>query len=61
MGALAVAGRSRAALLGVTPTIAGRGCYPIVHDDSQPPQRDESTGVLVFDQIDTYTLRSLPG
>lgn len=55
-----VAGRVRTALLDVTPTIAGRTCWPIRHDEGQPAQRDESTGVLVLDQVDVYRLESLP-
>lgn len=60
MGALAVAGRSRAVLLGVTPVVAGRLCYPIIHDDSQPTVRDESALTPVFDQVDVYSFRSIP-
>ncbi|MEO3929240.1 hypothetical protein ABGB07_36125 [Micromonosporaceae bacterium B7E4] len=56
-----VAGRVRAALLDVTPTIAGRKPYPIRHDDGQSPRPDESLGSLVVDQIDVYRLESLPG
>lgn len=52
---------ARAALLAVRPSISGRSCFPITRETGTPAQRDESTGVLVFDQIDTYTLRSLPG
>lgn len=61
MNALAVAGRARARLLGVTPVIAGRLCYPIQHDDSVPTSRDESTLVDVFDQVDIYKFTSQPG
>jgi hypothetical protein len=56
-----VAGRVRAVLLGAAPTVAGRDCGRIRHVDGQPPQRDESTGRLVFDQTDIYQFRSLPG
>jgi hypothetical protein len=52
---------TRTAWLAVRPTVSGRSCFPITRETGTPPQRDESTGVLVFDQIDTYTLRSLPG
>jgi hypothetical protein len=58
--ALAVAGRVRAALLGVEPVIAGRICYPIVHDDSQPTNRDETTGTPVYDHVDVYRFTSQP-
>lgn len=51
----------RTALLGVRPTVAGRDCHPITRDDGSPPQRDESTGSLVMDQVDLYVLRSVPG
>jgi hypothetical protein len=59
--ARAVAGRVRAALLGVSPTVAGRLCYPIEHADGPPMQRDEATGTPVFDQVDVYKLTSQPG
>ncbi len=58
--ARAVAQRVRTALLDVVPTIAGRECWPIRHEDSQPPDRDETTGVLVMDQVDVYRLESVP-
>lgn len=59
--ARAVATRVRNALLNVKPTITGRTCAPIRHVDNQPPQRDETTGTLVFDQIDIYRFQSVPG
>lgn len=55
-----VAGRTRTALLGVTPTVAGRQCWPIRQDEGRPAERDESTGVLVMDQVDVYRLESIP-
>ncbi|GAB2951911.1 hypothetical protein GCM10027280_45370 [Micromonospora polyrhachis] len=58
--ARAVAGRVRGQLLNVVPVIAGRECWPIRQDDGQPPQRDETTGVLVMDQVDVYRLETLP-
>lgn len=48
------------ALLDVTLTVAGRTCYPIRWEDGMPPQRDETTGVTVMDEIDVYVLRSVP-
>lgn len=60
-GALGVAGRVRAALLGVTPTVAGRVCFPIVHLDGVPASRDETTLDPVFDVVDQYRFTSLPG
>jgi hypothetical protein len=56
-----VADRVRTALLGVRPTVASRACWPIVRESGTPPQRDESTGALVMDQVDVYVLRSVPG
>ncbi len=56
----AVAGRVRATLLGAQPTVAGRDCTRIRNPESRPPQRDESTGRLVFDLVDVYRFRSLP-
>jgi hypothetical protein len=52
---------ARTALVAVRPTVAGRSCFPITREPGTPPQRDESTGVLVMDAIDQYTIRSLPG
>lgn len=55
-----VADRGRRRLLNVTPTIAGRECWPIRHDESRPPDPDETTGALVVDQVDVYRLESIP-
>lgn len=52
--------RVRAVLLDVVPTVVGRVCWPIRREDGQPPQRDESTGVLVMDRVDVYRLESVP-
>lgn len=52
---------ARDVLLDITPTVAGRTCFPIRLDHSLPPQPDESTGVLVMDQVDVYRLESVPG
>lgn len=59
--ARSVAARVSARLLGVVPQIAGRDCTPVWHEDGQPPVRDETTGVPVFDQVDVYRFQSLPG
>ncbi|MGW5556854.1 hypothetical protein ACWER9_06480 [Micromonospora sp. NPDC003944] len=56
----ALADRLRAVLLGVTPTITGRVCFPIRREESRPPERDESTGQLVMDRVDLYRLSSEP-
>lgn len=53
--------RAAALLLNVRPVVAGRTCKPIRWEESQPPQRDESTGRVVMDAIDTYLLESIPG
>lgn len=59
--ARAISGRVANLLLNVTPTITGRVCWPIRDDDSgSPPDRDETTGVLVMDQVDVYRLESVP-
>lgn len=55
------AGRVRVQLLGFVPTIAGRVCYPITHDDGASTDRDEATGSSVFDLIDVYKFTSQPG
>lgn len=59
--ALAIAGKVRAQLLGWIPTIAGRVCFPVRHDDSTPADPDETTGVTYVDQIDMYGFTSMPG
>ena len=56
----ALGDRVRDALLGVTPTVAGRSCFPIRREESTPPERDESTGTLVMDRVDVYRLASEP-
>lgn len=61
VSARAIAARTRAALLGRFPTVAGRACFPITHEDGPPMTRDESTGDPVFDQVDVYRFTSLPG
>lgn len=59
--ARSVASRVRYQLRGYTPLIPGRVCTPIWHEDAQPPQRDESLGTAVFDQVDVWRFQSLPG
>lgn len=55
----AVAQRVRTQLLDVRPVVSGLSCGLIrMEDDTQPPQRDESTGVLVMDSVATYRLRA---
>lgn len=57
--ARAVAQRVRTALLDVSPTVSSLTCGRIrMEGDSLPPQRDESTGVLVMDAVETYRLRA---
>ena len=56
-----VGDRVRNALLAVTPTVAGRTCFPIYRDYGRPPSKDEVTGSVVMDQVDVYRLESLPG
>lgn len=52
--ARAVAMRVRAALLNARPVIAGRNCSPIKQVETSPPQRDETTGRLVMDEVAVY-------
>jgi hypothetical protein len=56
-----VADRVATALLDVTPTVSGRSCFPIRWEEGFPPQRDESTGQTVMDQVDVYAFMSVPG
>lgn len=54
-----IAQRVRTQLLDVVPVVAGLSCSPIRMDgDSLPPQRDETTGDLVMDAVETYRLRA---
>lgn len=55
-----VADRTRTQLLDVTPAVVGRQCWPIRQEQALPAERDESTGVLVMDQVDVYRLRTVP-
>jgi hypothetical protein len=58
----ALADRVEAAVLGVTPTVPGRSCWPIRDDgDSPPPEVDESTDIAVWTQRVGYRLSSVPG
>lgn len=56
--ARAVAQRVRTALLDVRPTVAGLSCGLIRWEESQPPGRDETTGSLVMDAVEIYSLRA---
>lgn len=56
-----VAERVAAALLDVTPFVAGRKCWPIRWEQGSPPIRHERTGTLVMNQVDVYVLTSAPG
>lgn len=56
----ALADKLRARLLGVVPTVVGRSCFPIRREESNPPERDESTGTVVMDRVDIYRLASEP-
>jgi hypothetical protein len=54
-----VADRAYEQVFGWTPAVAGRECWPVRHDDSQPPDRDE-TNRLVVTAVDVYRLQSVP-
>lgn len=56
-----VSGRFRSAVLNQTLTVAGRSCFPIRWDSGQSPQRNEQTGLVIVDQVDVYSFRSVPG
>lgn len=60
--ARAVAGRVRSTVLNKRLTISGREVAPIRWIDGQPPQRfEEVPGSPVFDLVDVYGFRSVPG
>ncbi len=61
VAARAFQGRVQAALLDVTPSVAGRACFPIRWVDGQQQQRNEETLGLVVDAVDVYGLTSVPG
>jgi hypothetical protein len=60
LAARMVADRVRTALLDVVPTVTGRTCLPIRREDGQPVDRDETTGIAVFDKVDVYRVESIP-
>lgn len=49
-----VAGQAAATIVDQRLTVAGWSCGPIKNELSNPPERDESKGVTVMDQVDTY-------
>ena len=55
-----VADRVRGALLNQRVTVTGRDSGLIRHESSIPPQRDDSTGTPVFDQVDAYRVETWP-
>jgi hypothetical protein len=59
--ARAVGGQVRAALLNIRPAVSGRIAWPIRRVDGNPPDRDETLGFLVMDQVDVYELKTAPG
>ena len=60
LAARAVSQRARGAVLDAVLTVSGRRCFPVRHIESPPLDRDESTGVAVFDQVDVYRFESVP-
>jgi hypothetical protein len=61
IAARAVQARVETVLLDVTPTVAGRSCFPLRWIDGQQTVRDEQTLSLVVDSVDVYQLVSVPG
>lgn len=56
--ARAVAQRVRTQLLDQVLTVAGLVCAPIDWEESQPPQRDETTGALVMDAVEIFRAKA---
>ncbi|WP_433078860.1 hypothetical protein ACQP1P_38550 [Dactylosporangium sp. CA-052675] len=56
--ARAGAQRARSQLLDASPTIPGLSCGRIRMEESQPPVRDDVTGVPVMSAVQTYRLRA---
>ena len=48
------------ALLDAELTVDGRVCFPVRHEQDQPPREDNDTGVLVMTAVDVYRLESEP-
>lgn len=61
VGARAVSQLVADALLDYVPTVEGRACFPIRHEQSIPARPDETTGRLVVDLTEVYRLESVPG
>lgn len=55
-----VARRVKAALLDVRPAVVGRVSYPIRHEDSQPPTRDDDVQPPVMYAVDRWRTASVP-
>lgn len=58
-GARIIAGRVRGKFLDARVTVDGRVAYLVRQESSFPPVRDQTTGSSVYDQTDTYVLRSV--
>jgi len=58
--ARAVSMRVNRALHNVRPTITGRSCSMVRQGETTPPNRDETTGVMVMDLVVTYQLITTP-
>lgn len=52
-----IAGQAAATIVDQRLTVTGWSCGPIKRELSNPPERDESTGVVVMDQVDVYRWR----
>lgn len=61
VSARAVQARVQAALLDVTPTVAGRACFPVRWVEGTQAEHDEETLSLVVANVDVYSLVSVPG
>lgn len=58
--ARALADRVETALLGATPTVAGRSCGRVVKEDSQPVVRDDDTSSPYLYAVDRWSFVSVP-
>jgi hypothetical protein len=56
--ARAVAQRVRTQLLDQVLVVPGLVCAPVRWEDSQPPQRDETTGVLLMDAVEIFRCKA---
>lgn len=56
--ARSLSNRARQLLVNTKPVVSGRSCSLIQQESSNTPDKDERSGVLVFDAVASYTFSS---